>query len=99
MVAAATGFRPDLALSRELRVEIEPGSEAVRGLSSLVDPNLHSCYTVPVHGLAELTHPEPDFYIIGIKSYGRAPTFLLKTGYEQARAVAAGLCGGTAEPR
>lgn len=93
MVVAATGFRPDLTLSRELRVDIEPSSEAVRGLARLIDPNLHSCYTVPVHGLAELTHPEPDFYVIGIKSYGRAPTFLLKTGYEQARAIAAALCG------
>ena len=93
MIAAATGFRPDLSLLRELRVDIDPSSEAARGLASLVDPNLHSCYTVPIHGLAELTHPEPDFYIIGIKSYGRAPTFLLKTGYEQARAIAAALCG------
>jgi thioredoxin reductase len=102
MVVAATGFRPDLSLFRELRVDIEPASEAVRGLGALIDPNLHSCYTVPIHGLAELTHPEPDFYVIGIKSYGRAPTFLLQTGYEQAHAIAAALCGkaatGRAEP-
>jgi hypothetical protein len=96
MVVAATGFRPDLTLFRELRMDIEPASEAVRGLGALIDPNLHSCYTVPIHGLAELTHPEPDFYIVGIKSYGRAPTFLLKTGYEQARAIAAALCGKAA---
>jgi hypothetical protein len=95
MVAATTGFRPDLSLFRELRVDVDPASEAARGLGALVDPNLHSCYTVPVHGLAELTHPEPDFYVIGIKSYGRAPTFLLKTGYEQCRAIAAALCGRT----
>ena len=93
MVVAATGFRPDLALFRELRVDIEPGSEATRGLASLIDPNLHSCYTVPVHGAAELTHPESDFFIVGMKSYGRAPTFLLKTGYEQTRAIAAALSG------
>jgi len=99
MVVAATGFRPDLSLFRELRVDIEPVSEAVRGLGALIDPNLHSCYTVPIHGLAELTHPEPDFYVIGMKSYGRAPTFLLKTGYEQARAIAAALCGTAATRR
>lgn len=40
-----------------------------------------------------LAHPEPDFYIIGSKSYGRAPTFLLATGYEQARSVAAMIAG------
>ena len=99
MVVAATGFRPDLSLFRELRVDIEPSSEAVRGLSSLIDPNLHSCYTVPVHGLAELSHAEPDFYVIGMKSYGRAPTFLLKTGYEQARAIAGALCGNASTTR
>ena len=92
-IVACTGFRPDLSLFRELRVDIDPVSESVRGLSALIDPNLHSCYSVPVHGLAELAHGEPDFFIIGIKSYGRAPTFLLKTGYEQARAIAAALCG------
>ena len=34
-----------------------------------------------------------DFYIVGMKSYGRAPTFLAATGYEQVRSVAAALCG------
>jgi hypothetical protein len=40
-----------------------------------------------------LAHPEPDFYIVGMKSYGRAPTFLLLTGYEQVRSVVAALAG------
>lgn len=92
-IVACTGFRPDLSLFRELRVDIDPVSESVRGLGALIDPNRHSCYSVPVHGFAELAHGEPDFFVIGIKSYGRAPTFLLKTGYEQARAIAAALCG------
>ncbi|MEU5864313.1 hypothetical protein ABZ815_24285 [Nonomuraea sp. NPDC047529] len=41
----------------------------------------------------ELAHPEPGYYAIGVKSYGRAPTFLLATGYEQARSVVAALAG------
>jgi hypothetical protein len=41
----------------------------------------------------ELARPEPDFYMIGMKSYGRAPTFLLLTGYEQARSLVAALAG------
>ncbi|MBX6724317.1 MAG: hypothetical protein IRY92_13970, partial [Dactylosporangium sp.] len=57
------------------------------------DPNHHSCGTVPPHGVDELTHPEPGFYIVGAKSYGRAPTFLLATGYEQARSVVAAIAG------
>ncbi|MDA1307756.1 MAG: FAD-dependent oxidoreductase, partial [Acidobacteria bacterium] len=59
----------------------------------LIDPNEHSCGTVRPHGARELAHPEPGFYVIGSKSYGRAPTFLLATGYEQARSVAAMLAG------
>jgi hypothetical protein len=43
-----------------------------------------------------LAHPEKDFYIVGMKSYGRAPTFLLATGYEQVRSVAAALAGDQA---
>ena len=51
---------------------------------------------MPPHGHRELAHPEPGFYTVGIKSYGRAPTFLLLTGYEQARSVAAAIAGDMA---
>jgi hypothetical protein len=59
----------------------------------MIDPNVHSCGTVPPHGNKELSHPEPGYYAVGIKSYGRAPTFLMATGYEQVRSVAAHLAG------
>src|ERR671910_103937 len=49
--------------------------------------------TVPPHGAEELRHPEPGFYVVGMKSYGRAPTFLMLTGYEQVRSVVAALTG------
>jgi hypothetical protein len=62
----------------------------------LIDSNLHSCGSVPPHGHRELAHPEPGFYTVGIKSYGRAPTFLLLTGYEQVRSVAAAIAGDMA---
>ena len=92
-VIVATGQRPDLWLTRELRLELDPWLESVRALGPLIDPNEHSCGSVPPHGHRELSHPEPGFYTIGIKSYGRAPTFLLLTGYEQARSVAAAVAG------
>lgn len=92
-VVVATGFRPDLQMLSELRVGIDPATEAPPALSPLIDPNFHSCGTVPPHGVVELTHPEPGFYIVGAKSYGRAPTFLMATGYEQARSVVAELSG------
>jgi cation diffusion facilitator CzcD-associated flavoprotein CzcO len=92
-IVCATGFRPDLALTRELRLELDPAVEAPSALAPLIDPNVHSCGTVPPHGAEQLKHPEPAFYTVGMKSYGRAPTFLLLTGYEQVRSVAAAIAG------
>ena len=92
-VVVATGFRPDLEMLRELRVDLDPAVEAPRLLAPMIDPNLHSCGTVPPHGVVELTQPEPNFFIVGSKSYGRAPTFLMATGYEQVRSVVAELAG------
>ena len=98
-VIVATGLRPDLSILRELRVELDPQVEAPPKLAPLIDPNLHSCGTVPPHGVEELSHPEPGFYIVGGKSYGRAPTFLMATGYEQARSVVAEIAGDHAAAR
>lgn len=95
-VAAATGFRPDLAMLREVRLDLDPVVEAPRQIASLIDPNFHSCGTVPPHGEAQLAQPDAGFYLVGMKSYGRAPTFLLATGYEQVRSVAAALAGDRA---
>jgi hypothetical protein len=92
-IIATTGFRPDLALSRELRLGLDPWLESPVRLAPLIDPNIHSCGTVPPHGVEELSHPEANFYIVGMKSYGRAPTFLMLTGYEQVRSIVAALRG------
>ena len=92
-VIAATGFRPDLSLLGELRLDLDDRVEAARALAPLIDPNLHSCGTVPPHGVDELSHPDEGVYMVGMKSYGRAPTFLLRTGYEQVRSIAAALAG------
>ena len=92
-IIAATGFRPDLALLGELRLDLDDRVEAARALAPLIDPNLHSCGSVPPHGVDELSHPDAGIYMVGMKSYGRAPTFLLRTGYEQVRSVVAALAG------
>jgi hypothetical protein len=92
-IVCATGFRPDLTLTRELRLDLDTAVEAPSALAPLIDPNVHSCGSVPPHGAEELKHPEPDFYTVGMKSYGRAPTFLLLTGYEQVRSVVAAIAG------
>jgi thioredoxin reductase len=90
---AVTGYRPDLELVSELRLGLDPAVESPSALAPLIDPNIHDCGSVPPHGERELAHPEPGFYMVGMKSYGRAPTFLLRTGYEQVRSVAAALAG------
>lgn len=98
-IVVATGFRPDLGILSELRLSLDPAVEATPALAPLIDPNLHSCGTVRPHGVVELSQPEKDFYIVGMKSYGRAPTFLMTTGYEQVRSVVAELAGDSAAAR
>ncbi len=98
-VVVATGFRPDLDMLREVRLSLDPALECPAALGPLIDPNVHSCGTVYPHGAAELAHPEAGFYVVGMKSYGRAPTFLLLTGYEQVRSVVAKLTGDEAGAR
>ncbi|WP_372966903.1 NAD(P)-binding domain-containing protein [Microbacterium sp.] len=90
---ALTGFRPDTGILRELRTDLDPALEAVAGIASEIDPNIHSCGSVAATGARQLAQPEADLYIVGAKSYGRAPTFLALTGYEQVRSVAAHLAG------
>ncbi len=89
----STGFRPDLSFLRELRISLDPALECPPMLAPLIDPNEHSCGTVRPHGARELAQPEPGFYFAGMKSYGRAPTFLMMTGYEQVRSIIAEIAG------
>jgi thioredoxin reductase len=92
-MVVATGFRPDFSFLREIRLTLDPWLESSGTIGPLIDPNLHSCGTVRPHGARELAHAEPDFFIAGMKSYGRAPTFLLATGHEQVRSIVAALLG------
>jgi thioredoxin reductase len=92
-VVVLAGFRPDLSWLSELRLDLDATLQAPVALAPLIDPNVHSCGTVYPHGVKELSHPEPNVYLAGMKSYGRAPTFLAMTGYEQVRSIAAALAG------
>ncbi|WP_326822230.1 FAD-dependent oxidoreductase [Streptosporangium sp. NBC_01756] len=92
-IVSATGYRPDHSIASELRLDLDPILGSTRALAPLIDPNRHSCGTVPAHGVDELAHPESGYYAVGVKSYGRAPTFLMATGYEQVRSVVAALAG------
>jgi thioredoxin reductase len=98
-IVAATGYRPDHSIADELRLDLDPALGCTRVLAPLIDPNEHSCGTVRPHGVDELAHPEPGYFAVGMKSYGRAPTFLLATGYEQVRSITAALAGDWAAAR
>lgn len=95
-VIVATGFRPDFSMLSEIRLDLHPWLECARELGPLIDPNEHSCGDVPPHGVKELAQPERNFFVVGMKSYGRAPTFLMATGYEQVRSIVAALAGDMA---
>jgi hypothetical protein len=92
-LVVATGFRPDFSMLGEIRLRLDPAIEAPVALAPLIDPNEHSCGTVRPHGARELRQDDPGFYLAGMKSYGRAPTFLMMTGYEQVRSIAADIAG------
>ncbi|MFF1637730.1 NAD(P)-binding domain-containing protein [Streptomyces sp. NPDC058246] len=92
-VIVLTGFRPDLSFLSEVRLGLDERLQAPTALAPLIDPNVHSCGTVYPHGVNELSHPEQGVYLVGMKSYGRAPTFLAMTGYEQVRSITAALAG------
>jgi len=92
-IIVATGFRPDWSILSEVRLDLDPAVESPRALAPLIDPNVHSCGTVRPHGAVELAHPDANLFAIGMKSYGRAPTFLMLTGFEQARSVVSAIAG------
>lgn len=92
-VIVVTGFRPDFAFLSEVRLDLDPALGASRILADQIHPDHHSCGDVAPHGHKELTQPEEGLFLVGMKSYGRAPSFLAMTGFEQVRSVVAALDG------
>ncbi|MFC6706628.1 hypothetical protein [Flexivirga alba] len=88
-----TGFRPDLSFLSEVRLDLDQRLQAPAKLAPEIDPNWHSCGSVQPHGYDVLAQPEEGLFLAGMKSYGRAPSFLAMTGYEQVRSIAAALAG------
>ena len=92
-VVAVTGFRPDHAWLAQVHLDLDGELSAPRDLAPEIHPAFHSCGTVSPHGAALLRQPEGGLYLVGMKSYGRAPSFLALTGYEQVRSVVAEVAG------
>jgi hypothetical protein len=89
-VVVNTGFGPDASIYRELQVHECYASLAPMKLAAALLGST-DCLDAPAGGVDLLTHPEPDFYILGHKSYGRSSHFLLETGYKQVADVIAKL--------
>lgn len=94
VVVGLTGYRPDLRMVSELALEVAPSSEGAarltRALSGAAD-----CLAVPRVSAEDLASGEPGFHLVGSKSYGRLPTFLLKNGLTQLELVLDGLCAAS----
>ena len=89
-IVVNTGLGPDDSLYRELQVhECYSSRGPMKLAAALAGAGASDCLTVPAFGAEQLVNPEPDFYILGHKSYGRNPSFLLETGFRQVADVVA----------
>jgi thioredoxin reductase len=85
-IIALTGYRPDLAMLRELSAEFSGISEGASGLYRALT-NITDCLAKIDIKPQALQTGEPNFFVVGIKSYGRQSGFLLKSGVDQLDAV------------
>ncbi len=87
-LVANVGYRPDTSLTRELQVHLCYATGGPMNLAaSLLNASSADCLDQPAAGADLLTNPEPNFYVLGAKSYGRNSNFLLQVGFEQIDAV------------
>lgn len=87
---ANVGYRPDLELYRELQVHLCYASEGPMKLAAALLASSGGggdCLAQTSQGVETLMSPEPGFFVLGAKSYGRGSAFLLKIGYAQAHEV------------
>jgi len=83
-VVGLTGYTGDATLYRQLQVHECYATAAPIALSAvLLGAQSGDCLAQPAVGFDVLRSPEPNFYILGSKSYGRLNTFLLRSGYQQ----------------
>lgn len=87
-IVANVGFMPDAILSRELQVQECSASQGPIGVAAALAKQAGGdCLTTTTYGPAALKTTEPNFYVLGAKSYGRNSHFLLRNGFEQVREV------------
>jgi thioredoxin reductase len=93
-VIANVGYTPDTDLYRELQVHECYASLGPMGLAAALSKHGGAdCLQAPAQGANVLRNPEPHFFILGAKSYGRNTNFLLRTGFDQVREVFTAITG------
>lgn len=89
-IVSLTGYTGDPTLHRQLHIHECYATAAPMNLSAtLLGAAGSDCLTQPDAGIDTLRSPEPHYFVLGAKSYGRLPTFLLRTGYDQVDEVTA----------
>jgi hypothetical protein len=87
-LVAHVGSVPNRGVYRELQIHECYASEGPMGVAAaLLKSQGGDCLTTPPVGPAALRNPEPNFFVLGAKSYGRGSNFLLRAGFEQVRDV------------
>ncbi|MGH4007244.1 MAG: hypothetical protein ACRDTH_03600 [Pseudonocardiaceae bacterium] len=85
-IIGLTGFLGDTSLYRQLQVHECYATAAPMNLSAALlgaaAGGSGDCLAQASHGVDTLRVPEPNFFVLGMKSYGRNSTFLLRVGYE-----------------
>lgn len=85
-ILSLTGFVPDDRMYRQLQIHECYAFSAPMKLSAALlgaAGGGGDCLSQTSHGADTLVNPEPNFYILGIKSYGRNTNFLMRVGWEQ----------------
>ena len=87
-IIANVGFRPDRSLYEELQVhECYATQGPIKLAAALLGEASSDCLAQTGHGVETLCNPEPGFFILGAKSYGRDSRFLINIGLQQIRDV------------
>ncbi len=92
-IIANVGYLPDDGLFRELQVHQCYATQGPMALAAALLKQGGDCLSITSPGASVLKTTEPNFFVLGAKSYGRNSHFLLRTGFEQVREVFALLMG------
>jgi hypothetical protein len=83
-IIAQVGYRPDRSLYEELQIhECYASQGPIKLAAALLGETSTDCLSQSSPGADTLRNPEPGFFILGAKSYGRDSRFLIRTGLEQ----------------